>query len=703
VSGSAKLPDLDAIRKALQESSRGPLKPKELARELDVPEGRYVAFKKLLQELEASGELYRNRKNRYAVPAKINLIVGSLRRTRAGDGFLRPDSPDGGDVFVPSGNLESAMDGDRVAVRIEGRPRGRAPVGRVVKILERARPTLVGTYHATGRFGFVRPSDRRVFRDVLIPQGSEGKASDGEVVLVRITQYGSDRQNSSGEVEAVLGRIDDPGVDVLSILHGHGLPREFPPEVEEAARKAESLADEPGERVDRRDLLVYTIDPPDARDHDDALSVTPVKGGVWEVGIHIADVSHFVREGSPLDMEAYRRGTSVYLVDQVVPMLPETLSADLCSLKDGVDRLAFSLFLTLDMEGRVRDHRFERTLIRSRHSLNYDQVHEVLEGEGTIDPETDESIRTLDRLARGLRGRRRERGSLDFDLPEARVVLGEDGSPVDIRKVVQLDSHRLIEDFMILANEVVAREGEKRLLPIPYRVHDPPPVDNLEELRTFLSSVGHTLPRGKVGGKVLQQVLDRVRDRPEESLVSSVILRSMTRARYDPANVGHFGLASEAYAHFTSPIRRYPDLVVHRVLARALIDRKELPERWSGEALARTCEWTSERERLAQRAERDSVEMKKIEFMRRHLGEEFEGTISSVTSFGFFVLLDRYFVEGLVHVSTLEDDYYKFVPEAYTLLGERRNRRFRLGDRLKVQVARVDKEERQIDFVPQSV
>jgi ribonuclease R len=693
------LPDLKAIRKALRESSSGPLKPKELARALSVPQSSYVAFKKLLQGFEASGDLYRNRKNRYAVPANINLTVGSLRLTRAGDAFLRTDAPDGDDVFVPSQNLESAMDGDRVAVRIEGRPRGKAPVGRVVKILDRARPTLVGTYHATGRFGFVRPNDRRVFRDVMVPQGAEAGAKDGEVAVVRITQYGSARQNAVGEIETVLGRMDEPGVDVLAILHGHGLTDTFPKDVEGAAKEAAGLVEKPGQRVDRRELHVFTVDPADAKDHDDALSVTSAGKGTWEVGIHIADVSHFVREGSPLDMEAYRRGSSVYLVDQVVPMLPHLLSSDLCSLKEGADRFALSLFVTLDREGRVRSQRFERTLIRSRHGLDYGQVHRVLEEGESVDPETDEAIRTLDRLARGLRTKRRERGSLDFDLPEARVVLDEEGSPVDIHRVVQLDSHRLIEDFMVLANEVVAREAEGRLLPLLYRVHDPPSGDSLEELRTFLASVGHTLPRDKVSGKVLQGVLDRVRGRPEESLVSMVILRSMTRARYDPVNVGHFGLASKAYAHFTSPIRRYPDLIVHRVVGRVLIDGKEAPEHWKNEALAETGEWASERERVAQRAERDSVEMKKIEFMRRHLGEDFEGTISSVTSFGFFVLLDRYFVEGLVHVSTLEDDYYRFVPEGYTLAGERGGRRFRLGDRVTVQVARVDKEERQIDFV----
>jgi ribonuclease R len=692
-----RLPNLDEIREALLNSHRGPLKPKELARTLEVPRPEYRKFKDLLRRLEATGDLYRVRGNRYALPEKINLTVGSLRVIRSGDGFVRPERG-GEDVFVPAQHQESAMDGDRVAVRIEGRPRGKGPAGRILKILERARPTVVGTYRPNRNFGFISPLDRRVSRDVLIPQGSEGGAQDGDVVVVRISQYGNSKLNSVGAVETVLGPMEAPGVDVLAILHGHGLHAEFPPEVESAADEAGRRMEEPGPRQDRRGLHVFTIDPSDARDHDDALSVRPLKGGRYEVGIHIADVAHFVQEGSPLDLEAFRRGTSVYLVDQVIPMLPHALSSDLCSLRAGEDRLAFSLFATLDEQGRVQDHRFEKTWVRSRHGLHYEQVQGVLEGKQSVDPETDEALTTLSRLAGTLRDRRRARGSLDFDLPEARVVLGPEGEPQDIQKTIQLESHRLIEDFMLLANEIVARRAVDGKLPIPYRIHESPQDDRADELREFLASVGHTLPRGPLTGKRLQEVLDRVAGRPEETLVSTVILRSMQRARYSPTNVGHFGLASPAYAHFTSPIRRYPDLVVHRVLHHAAVRGESVPERWGGEGLERIAERSSEQERKAQQAERDSVEMKKIEFMSRHLGDEFTGTISGVTSFGFFVLLDDFFVEGLVHVSVLEDDYYRFLEEAYTLVGEKTKRRFRIGDRVRVQVVRANKEERQIDF-----
>jgi ribonuclease R len=368
-------------------------------------------------------------------------------------------------------------------------------------------------------------------------------------------------------------------------------------------------------------------------------------------------------------------------------------------LREGEDRLALSLFLKMDEGGRIRSHRFERSWIRCAHALDYDRVQEVLEGKASVDEATDSAIHTLNGLARALRRKRKERGSLDFDLPEARVVLDDDGVPLDIRRRVQLDSHRLIEDFMIAANELVARTAEARGLPIPFRVHESPAEDRGEELRVFLTSLGHKLPKGKLRPRVLQEILEQTDGRPEGPLVSTVVLKAMARARYDPDNLGHFGLASKAYAHFTSPIRRYPDLALHRVVARCLVEGQEPKDRWDDAFLEEMTAQASGRERIAQRAERDSVELKKVEFMKRHLGSEFDGTISGVTSFGLFVLLDRFFVEGLVHVSSLGDDYYVFQPESYSLAGARSKRRFRLSDRVRVQVARVSKEERKIDFI----
>ena len=696
------LPSAERILEVVRASARGPLKPKELARELDVSSDAYVAFKDRLAQLETEGRVYRVKGGRLAVPEKINLVAGRLSLIRSGDGFVIPEA--GGktqDVYVPFGDLGSAMDGDQVVARIEARPRGRNPVGRIIKVLERAHPKIVGTYRRTKNFGYVVPKGDLLPRDVLIPQGDEKDARDKDVVVVEIVSFGDRKLNPVGTITDVLGKITDPGVDILALVHGYGLAPEFPEEVQLAAEeiaRTHRPEDDPG-RVDRRDLLVFTIDPTDAKDHDDALSIARLDGGHWEVGVHIADVSAYVERGGLIDVEAQARGTSVYLVDRVIPMLPHALSSDVCSLRADEDRAAVSVFALLDDAGRVGSVRFERTLVKSRHKLAYEQAQEVLDGSRTVDAETDAAIRALAELSRTLRARRAGRGSLDFDLPEARVVLGAGGEPIDIQRVQRLESHRLVEDFMLLANELVATEAVKRKLPILYRVHEPPTAQKIETLREFLASQGQMLPKRAIRPTDLQKVLERVRGRPEENLVNTVVLRSMQRARYDAESLGHFGLALEHYCHFTSPIRRYPDLVTHRVVVRALVEGQPVPESWGGEELDTVAQLSSAREQAAAEAERDSVELKKIEFMERHLGDRFTGTISGVVAFGFFVLLDDFFVEGLVHVNALRDDYYEFRGEEYSLVGERRGRRFRIGDRLRVQVGRVDKEERKIDFV----
>ncbi|HSW31659.1 MAG TPA: ribonuclease R [Longimicrobiales bacterium] len=689
-----------AVVEALAASRRGPLKPKELARELRVAPEDYRPFKDLLGGLERAGRIYRVKGNRYGLPGSMDLAVGRASLTRTGDAFVRPEEG-GGDVYVPSLNLSSALDGDRVVVRIESRPAGRSPVGRVIKVLERARATVVGTFHPARRFAYVVPLDRRMTKNVLIPPDGEGGAKDGDVVVVRIVSYGEGSVGPAGEVEHVLGRLADPGVDILAVAHGYGLALEFPREVTVAAEASaqEGMKDQGADRVDRTDLLVVTVDPADAKDHDDALSVEPLADGRWEVGIHIADVGHFVPEGGPVDEEARSRGTSVYLVDRVIPMLPERLSGDICSLREGVERLAVSAFLTVDAAGAVHAQRFQRTRIRSRRRLSYEQVQEMLDGLATLGDGVDEALRTLDDLARGLRRRRAERGALDLDLPEARVLLDADGIPLDIQRVVRLEAHRLIEDWMIAANEAVARACEARGLPALYRVHEPPVRERTEELREFLSTMGLKLPgRKTLKPADLQHLLDRVRGRPEEHLVSTVTLRSLQRARYDAENLGHFGLASTAYLHFTSPIRRYPDLVVHREVTRTLVLGAPPRERDPDE-LESVADQASAREQAAAEAERDSVALKKVEFMERHLGHEFDGRISGVAAFGFFVTLDAYFVDGLVHVNSLRDDFYRLTEGTYALVGDRGRRRYRLGDRVRVQVARVDKEDRHVDFL----
>jgi len=699
-------PTPEAILDYLRDKAGRPLKAKELARALGVVQAGYSEFRALLRRMEDEGALYRVQRQRYAAPERINLSAGRFQARRNGSGFVVPDGG-GEEITIPAEAVGSARDGDRVIARIERRRRGPRIEGSIIRVLERARSTLVGTYHRAtpGKggpaLGYVVPEDPRLGPDVIVGPG-DTTAEAGDIVVVRLLEWGEGRRAPLGEIERVLGRPGEVGVDILAILHSHELPLDFPPAVE---REAETLRDRgigPADlelREDLRQILIFTIDPADAKDHDDALSIRALSENVWEVGVHIADVSHYVRPSSALDGEAAARGTSVYLVDRVLPMLPHALSSDLCSLRPDEDRLALTLFVELDDSGDMRSSRLARTIVRSRHKLTYEEAQAALDREATIDPETDEAIRNLAMLARALRDRRSGRGSLDFDLPESRVILNAAGEPTDIQRVLRLESHRLIEDFMLLANEVIAGRAEKARLPFVYRIHEPPDESRLEQLVEFAATFGHRLGRsGRVRPLDIQQLLTRVKGRPEEALLSTAVLRSMKQARYSRENAGHFGLASRRYTHFTSPIRRYPDLIVHRLCGRYFIDG-ERPGSGLEEVLDTVARVSSERERVAVTAERDSVELKKVEFMEQHLGSEFDGTVSGVRAFGFSVLLDAFHVEGLVHVSSLEDDYYVYIEDRYELLGESRGRRFRLGDRVRIQVSAVDRESRHIDFV----
>ncbi len=683
----------------LRREANRPLKAKELARELGVETGEpYHAFRELLRELEADGLVYRQRKGRYAVPENLNLAIGRLQVTRAGDAFVLTE-PEKDDVFVPGHLRFTAVEGDLVVARVEKRRPGRNPEGRVIRVLQRAYRQVVAIYHPKRDYGFAVPQEPPLGTDFFIPPGFQDEAEEGDVVLVEVVDWGETDRNPVGRIERVIGRPGEPGVDVLSIVLGHQLPLEFPEEVtREAERVAErGIRDEDmEEREDFRDRLILTIDPADAKDFDDALSVRDLGHGRVEVGVHIADVSHFVEDGSALAAEAQERATSVYLVDRVVPMLPHALSSDLCSLVPGEERLALSVIFDMDGGGEVRDARVAKTVIRSRHRLTYDEAQEILDG-GPAPHELHEALKRLHGVSRGIRRRREARGSIDFDLPESRVVLNAAGEPTDIQRVMRLASHLMIEDLMILANETVAQLALHQDFPLIFRIHEEPSEEKLEGLRTLAATFGYHLPQRKVTPSDLARLLSAMEGTPQEPLISIATLRSMMQARYSVENVGHFGLASDAYAHFTSPIRRYPDLVVHRQLSRWL-RASERARRTEVEQLVSVATHCSVRERRAVEAERDSVDLKKIEFMERHLGDEFDGTVSGVTAFGFFVLLDEYHVEGLVHVSTLEDDYYVFLEEQHALVGRRRRRRFQLGGRVRVQVARVDREVRKIDF-----
>jgi len=691
----------EALLDFLRDDAGRPMRAAELAEGLGIPADQMDAFQELLDDLTGSGLLYRVRRDRYAAPERINLAVGRLQTIRGGAAFVVTDGEDEEDVFIPPNAVGSALHRDRVVARVERRKPNKRPEGTVVRVLHRARETVVGTYHPGQNYGFVTPEDRKLERDVFVPAGLAGGAGDGDVVVVRVIDWGSPQRGPSGEVERVLGKLGDPGVDVLAILHGHELSTDFPPEVEQEAaaiREAGLGAAEMAGRMDLRDTLVFTIDPVDAKDHDDALSLEDLGNGRWRVGIHIADVSWYVRPGTELDGEAYERGTSVYLVDRVVPMLPHALSTDLCSLRPDVDRLAMTVLVEVDEEGRVHGHRVVRSVIRSRHKLAYEDAQAVLDGERSLGAGVDQALHGLRTLSRALRAARQERGSLDFDLPESRVILNAEGQPTDVQKVLRLEAHKLVEDFMLLANETVARAASRARIPFVYRIHERPDEERLEQLREVAGTFGHRLGgRGPVGPADLQRLLTRVQGRPESSLISTVVLRSMKQARYSVENAGHFGLAAKHYGHFTSPIRRYPDLLVHRLTVEHLLDGARAVPGEAGEALVAAARHGSERERAAVEAERDSIDLKKTEFMERHVGDAFEGTVSGVAAFGFFVLLDAFHVEGLIHVSSL--DYYVFLEDRYALVGERTRKQFRLGDRVRVRVGSVDLEQRRIEFL----
>ncbi|CAN5827231.1 ribonuclease R [soil metagenome] len=687
--------------------SQRPLKLKEIARELEIGEDGYGELKATLAGLTEEGRVYRIKSQRYALPEQINLVVGTLDSTRRGAGFVVPEKKKAGesDVFVPPHKLGGAVHGDRVVARVEGR-RGRDnPEGRIIQVLERAHTQIVGTLQRGKRFGFVVPDNTRLGFDIYVAEDALKQAEEGQKVVVSIEEWGDGSKSPAGRVVEVLGDPDAPGVDILSIIRTHELDPDFPEEVEASAREITADFDaEAKRRLDLRDKLVFTIDPHDAKDFDDALSIEGREDGSYEIGIHIADVSHYVREGSPIDEEAFDRGTSVYLVDRVIPMLPEHLSNGLCSLRPEEDRLTYSVIVIVDAEAKVRESSFRETVIRSRFRLTYQEAQDLIDDKmpraelrAVVEP-----LKTLRRLAKVLREKRSSRGSLDFDLPEAIVELDAEGFPIDIQESVRLDSMRLIEEFMLLANETVAHHASKLKLPFIYLVHDRPAPEKIDQIRDFVAALGYQMPRskqGKVDPRVFAEIIEQARGKREEELVNTVILRSMKQARYQVDNIGHFGLAATDYTHFTSPIRRYPDLEIHRLLKQI-----QAGERWKDERekqlarLERIASHSSVEERNAVDAERASIDLKKVEFMERHIGDEFEGTISGVTSFGMFVRLNQYFVEGLIHLHDLSDDYYEFHEGKYALIGRNTGRRFRLADAVQVRVESVNKEKRQIDF-----
>jgi ribonuclease R len=694
-------------------------KAKELARALRIPPSRYPEFRDFLKELAREGKIAKLKRNQYGAAQQASVLVGKLHVKTQGYAFLIAGEGHE-DVFISQKNMSTALNGDVVKVQLFARPSGRKPEGRVVEVIKRARRNIVGTLRRGKYFYFVKPDEIKVLRDIYIPDEFLDGARPGQKVAVTIESWEDEALNPEGRIVKVLGFPDDPGVDVLSVAFSFDLPAKFPAEVEQMAEQL-SLDITPEmlrRRLDLRDLLTLTIDPVDAKDFDDAVSLQHLPNGNLELGVHIADVSHYVTEHSPIDKEALARGTSVYLVDRVVPMLPENLSNDLCSLKPHTDRLTYSCIMEVTPKGKVVNYRIAESVIHSKRRFSYEEVQKILDGELSaestaqsederkIGKALDATLREMNELAHVLTRQRLRNGSLDFDTPEVKIILDAAGFPVEIRRKQRQDSNRLIEEFMLLANQTVAkhidlmlaRKGSKP--PFIYRIHESPDPLKIEEFALFVKAFGYNFDHQQtITSKVLSRFLREIEGEPEADIIENVMLRSLMKAKYSTENVGHFGLAFKHYAHFTSPIRRYPDLIVHRTLkAYANGHGPEMYDQLASK-LQHAAEQASERELVALEAERASVKMKQAQFMSRHLGEEFDGIISGVVSFGIFVEIPQFLVEGLVHVSDLEDDYYVFEEKAYRLKGQNSGRVYRLGDEVRVRVVRVDPNERLLDFV----
>lgn len=676
-----------------------PMKIKEMAIILQIPREQRDELKQVLDALVEEGKISLSKRGKYSKGQAVRL-KGSFQANMRGFGFITPE--DGSeDVFIAEENISGAFQGDEVEYIITSAPTGRRKEGKIVRILSHSVVHIVGLYEKSRSFGFVRPDNQRYLKDIYIPEGKEMGAMTGHKVVVSLTSYGGEHMKPEGEIVQIIGHVNDPGTDILSVVMDAGIPAEFPEKVlNQAVRVGKPVSD--ADRVGRRDLrdwLMVTIDGEDAKDLDDAVSLR-MDGENYILGVHIADVTNYVQENSALDREAFERGTSVYLADRVIPMLPHKLSNGICSLNAGEDRLALSCIMTFDASGTMVDHEIAETVINVDKRMSYNGVSKILEGETQ---ETEDQIvsmllcmKELSDILRELRGRR---GSIDFDFPETKVILDENGKPVDIRPYERNDATKIIEDFMLMANETVAEEYYWRELPFLYRTHEVPDEEKIRKLSTFINNFGyHIHIRNEVRPKEIQKLLARVDGTPEEALISRLALRSMKRAGYTTENTGHFGLAAKYYTHFTSPIRRYPDLQIHRIIKENLRGRLN-DDRISHyeEILPKVASQCSERERRAEEAERDVVRMKKAEYMRSHIGEEYEGVISGVTKWGVYVELENT-VEGLVHVADMRDDHYEFTEQTYELTGEHSGKSYTLGQTVRVRVTDADKLQRTVNF-----
>ena len=678
-----------------------PMKVKEIAAVLQVSREQRRELQEVLDSLVEEGKITLSKRGKYS-KGQTKRITGTFQANIRGFGFVMVEGEEE-DIFIPGENVNGAFQGDEVECIITGAPGGKRKEGKIVRIVSHQVKKIVGLYEKSKSFGFVRPDNQRYLKDIYIPAGKEMGAMTGHKVVVELTSYGQEHAKPEGKIVEIIGHVNDPGADILSIVKDYDLPTEFPEKVlNQAVRvgKEVSEADRAG-RLDLRDWQMVTIDGEDAKDLDDAVSLT-MKGEDYQLGVHIADVTNYVQEKSALDREALKRGTSVYLADRVIPMLPHVLSNGICSLNAGEDRLALSCIMTVTPKGEVVDHQIAETVIRVDKRMSYNGVSKVLAGEpGALEEDAPfvPMIQKMQELSTIIRERRGKRGSIDFDFPETKIELDENGKPIAIKPYERNSATKIIEDFMLLANETVAEEYFWREVPFLYRTHEVPDEEKIKKLSTFINNFGyHIHVHDEVKPKEIQKLLSKVEGTPEEALISRLALRSMRQAKYTTENTGHFGLAAKYYTHFTSPIRRYPDLQIHRIIKENLRGRlnekriehydKILPE------VATQC---SERERLADETEREVVKLKKAEYMRAHIGEEYEGVISGVTKWGIYVELPNT-VEGLVHVVDMRDDHYDFVEQTYEMVGEHTGKTYKLGENVRIRVIDADKLLRTINF-----
>jgi ribonuclease R len=689
----------------MKEQAYKPMNLKELAKVFNIKSDDIEDFKKVLDYMEKDGLVVKTRTEHYGVPEKMGLLVGKVQGHQRGYAFLIPED-DREDVFIPASGLNGAMNGDKVVVKVfKEIKEGKRSEGEVIRILDRVNKTVIGSFEDSKNFGFVVPDEKRIYQDIYIPKGNTMGAHSGDIVIAEITKWPEKRRSPEGKIVEILGKKGEKGIDILTIIKKYNLPEEFPEKVQ---KYTENIPDEIKEeeynnRVDLRDKKIITIDGEDAKDLDDAISIEKLPNGNFYLGVHIADVSHYVKEKNPLDKEALKRGTSVYLVDRVIPMLPKKLSNGICSLNPKVDRLTLSCFMEIDKTGKVLNHKVVESVINSSERMTYTDVNKILkDNDQQLIKKYDylmENFKLMEELCKILYKKRINRGAIDFDFEECKIILDEEGKPAEIKPYEREIGNRIIEEFMLVCNETIAEYMFWANIPFVYRIHEEPDSEKLQHFNEFVYNLGYSIKYSKeIHPKALQEVVEKVKGKKEETVINTLLLRSLKQAKYSPECVGHFGLAARYYCHFTSPIRRYPDLIIHRIIKEYIKGRttEKRIKKLEGEVAYASVQ-SSEMERLAEEAEREVDDLKKAEYMSERIGEVYDGIISSVTAFGLFVELPNT-VEGLVHISTLLDDYYVYDERGLRLIGEKTKKIYRLGDEVKIKVDKVDLDSYEVYF-----